>query len=119
MCERAKLHKVARVDHKDKQPNKCWQHFQIDYGFFVQKSTGHNKTLAPPKPAKLKKKGTTSAKKLAQTKKSAIQRKVMALFNQDIAAQSFNDNAPLWYDIEVAPPCPVVDCIAPCWSSRL
>lgn len=72
ICEQTKLHKVARVDHKDKHPDECWQHVQIDHRLFVQKSTSGNKASLLPKLPKPKKMPVTSTKKSAKAKKAAV-----------------------------------------------
>ena len=40
MCARAKLHKSNRGHAQPRRAEFCWQHIQIDFGFFVVKSSG-------------------------------------------------------------------------------
>ena len=40
MCAQAKLHKANRGDTDTTEATKCWQDIQIDFGFFVQCSSG-------------------------------------------------------------------------------
>ena len=47
MCARSKLHKADRIPSEDVEPDECWQNIQIDFGFFVQRSSG-KKTSASP-----------------------------------------------------------------------
>ena len=43
-CDRAKLHKAARVKHDDLNPAdvECWDHIQVDFAFMVQRSRRHD-----------------------------------------------------------------------------
>ena len=45
VCKRTKLHKANRGTKEEFEPTECWQDIQIDFGFFVTKSSGR----APPK----------------------------------------------------------------------
>ena len=40
MCTRAKLHKANRNQSEEFECTECWQDIQVDFGFFVQRSTG-------------------------------------------------------------------------------
>ena len=49
MCTRAKLHKAGRGASTERTAEHCWQHIQIDYGFFVVKSAGRKNKSSPSK----------------------------------------------------------------------
>ncbi len=49
MCARAKLHKANRGDEDTTAATECWQDIQIDFGFFVQRSSGRQSTSAKKK----------------------------------------------------------------------
>ena len=40
MCTRAKLHKALRNPTENLECTTCWQDIQVDFGFFVQQSSG-------------------------------------------------------------------------------
>ena len=46
MCARAKLHKAGRGASTERIADHCWQHIQIDYGFFVVKSAGRKNKVS-------------------------------------------------------------------------
>ena len=47
MCARAKLHKANCGDTDTTEATECWQDIQIDFGFFVQRSSGWQEKKKP------------------------------------------------------------------------
>ena len=46
-CTQAKLHKANRGDTDTTEATDCWQDIQIDFGFFVQRSSGRQDKKKP------------------------------------------------------------------------
>ncbi len=64
ICKRAKLHKANRQQKEDATATECWQDIQIDFGFFVTKSSGKK----PSRKAKRKKNRAPNKKSIAAQK---------------------------------------------------
>ena len=71
LCARAKLHKSSRGDAVVHECTSCWQHIQVDFGFFVVQSAGRKSTSSStPKSKRSRSKQPTDTMRAVELRRS-------------------------------------------------